>query len=468
MSFDSDSKLIDALERQAQPLLGLDNDYDAIIQAAQGNASGKAKGRIFVLIGGATHGTAEFYRIRAEITQRLIMEGMVDAVAIAADWQDAHRAHRYVSGQSNDMEADAALSDFERFPAWIWRNTEVHAFIKWLHHYNEVNRRSKGQIGQTKSIGFYGLDLYSMTTSIEATLAYLDRIAPKEAAAACARYTRFGQFINDPELPHIASDIRGTCEQEVITHLIQLHQKARLNMEREGAFAGHESLSAQQNAELVKTAEEYYGAMFRGRPNTWNLRDRHMFETLERLIAHLSIQQGREARIVVWAHNITRTPWPSHLGNAALTDIGRRGAINIDQLISQKYGNRALRIGFSTSTGTVTAASDWNGPAETKPIREPLSDSYEEIFSRLEKQGFFLDLRGESNAADMLRNERLHRAIGVIYRPEIDSMKHYFYTSLPRQFDFMIHIEKTEAVTPLPPFDHKKPGKMDETFSPGL
>lgn len=465
MSFDSDSKLIDALEKQAQPLLGLDNDYDAIIQAAQGNASGKAKGRIFVLIGGATHGTAEFYRIRAEITQRLIMEGMVDAIAIAADWLDAHRAHRYVSCQSDDMEADAALSDFERFPAWIWRNTEVQAFVKWLHHYNEVNRR--GQIGQIKSIGFYGLDLYSMTTSIEATLAYLDKIDPKEAAAACARYTRFGQFINDPQLSHIAPHIRDTCEQEVITHLIQLHQKARLYMEKEGAFAGNEYLSAQQNAELVKKAEEYYGAMFRGRPNTWNLRDRHMFETLEKLIAHLSIQQGREARIVVWAHNITRTPWSSHLGNAAVTDIGRRGEINIDQLISQKYGDKALRIGFSTSSGTVTAASDWDGPAETKPIREPLSDSYEGIFSRLEKERFLLDLRGESDAADMLRNERLHRAIGVIYRPEADSKSHYFYTSLPRQFDFMIHIDKTEALTPLPPFGCKK-DEMDETSPPGL
>lgn len=458
-----DHKLIVALERQAQPLLGVDSDYDAIIRVVREDASGNTKGKIFVLIGEATHGTAEFYRIRAEITRRLLVEEGFDAIAVEADWPDAYRVNRYVSGQSNDTEADAALSDFERFPAWMWRNTEVQAFVKWLHDYNEASRRCKDRTGRTESAGFYGLDLYSMTTSMEAVLAYLDKIDPEEAVAARARYACFGQFINDPQAygHAIASGRWDSCEQEVIMQLIQLQQKARLYIERDGAFAGNEYFSAQQNAELVKNAEEYYRATFRGRPNAWNLRDRHMFETLEKLANHLSARLGREARIVVWAHN-------SHLGNAAATDMGRHGEINIGQLVSEKYGDRGLRVGFSTSRGSVTAASDWDGPAETKAIREPLSGSYEEIFSRLEKRRFFLDLQARNEAVELLTGERLQRAIGVIYRPETERMSHYFYTSLPQQFDFMIHIDETEAVRPLPSFAHQRPGEMDETYPSGL
>ncbi|MDQ3186594.1 MAG: erythromycin esterase family protein [Pseudomonadota bacterium] len=469
---DSDRKLIDALEREVESLLGLDNDYAAIIQAVRGDASGNAEEKIFVLIGEATHGTAEFYRIRANVTKRLIAEEGFDAIAVEADWPDAYRINRFVSGRSEDRDADEALSDFKRFPTWMWRNTEASAFVEWLHDYNERYKGPEAQTARTdqapkisrmNTVGFYGLDLYSMTTSMEAVLAYLDKIDPKEAEAARARYACFGQFINDPQAYGyaIASGIWDSCEQEVITQLMQLQQKARIYIERDGAFAGNEYFSAQQNAELVKNAEEYYRAMFRGRPNTWNLRDRHMFETLEKLAAHLSAKLGRAARIVVWAHN-------SHLGNAAATDMGRRGEINIGQLVSERYGDKALHIGFSTSRGTVTAASDWDGPAETKTIREPLGGSYEEIFSRLERRRFLLDLRDKSEAVSMLENERLQRAIGVIYRPETERMSHYFYTCLPRQFDFMIHIDETEAVTPLPSFVHQRPGEMDETYPSGF
>jgi erythromycin esterase-like protein len=461
-SFSSHHQLIDVLEKHAQLLGRTGNDYDSLIQAIRGHAEGKN----FVLIGEASHGTAEFYRIRAEVTKHLIVEEGFDAVAVEADWPDAYRINRFVSGDSDDTDANAALSDFQRFPTWMWRNTEVQAFVKWLHDYNEGRKEDKNrkdQMGQMESIGFYGLDLYSMTTSMEAVLSYLDKIDPKEAADARARYACFGQFINDPQAYGyaIASGIWDSCEQEVITQLIQLQQKARLYIERDGAFAGNEYFSAQQNAELVKNAEEYYRAMFRGRPNTWNLRDRHMFETLEKLAAHLSTRLGREARIVVWAHN-------SHLGNAAATDMGRRGEINIGQLVSEKYGDRGFRIGFSTSRGTVTAASDWDGPAENKTINAPLTGSYEEIFSQLEKKCFYLDLGVRNEAVDMLRDEKLQRAIGVIYRPETERISHYFYTSLPRQFDFMIHIDETEAVKPLPSYIYKRPGEMDETYPSGL
>jgi erythromycin esterase-like protein len=457
----SDNKLIDALERQAQPLKGLDNDYDSIIQTVQGNTSVNDKAKIVVLIGEATYGTAEFYRTRSEITQRLITEQGFDAIAIEADWPDASRINRYVSGESNDIGADAALSDFERFPAWIWRNIEVQAFIQWLHHYNQMHRKDRGPRTQTKNVGFYGLDFYNMTASIGELLSYLDKTNPKEAEAARARYASFSEFISEPQACYstIGSHGPNSSEQKAITQLEQevINQliarwKMCLDSERDGAFAGDEYFLArqpQQKAELVKNTEEYYSAMVRCRPHMWNLRDRHISETLKKLVGHLETRLGREPRIVVWAHNIMRKPWQPHLGNAAATHEGRRGDINIGQLVRENYGDKALRIGFSTSRGTVTAASHWDGPTETKTIREPLSGSYADIFSRLVKQRFLLDFRGQNSVADLLKVERLQRAIGVIYRPETEDRSHYFYTSLPRQLDFLIHITETEAVSPL-------------------
>ena len=455
-NLDQRRKLIDALERAAQPLQSTADDYRAMTNAA--------KNKKYVLLGEATHGTADFYRIRADITRHLIVEEGFDAVAVEADWPDAYRVNRYVCGSSDDTEADEALSNFERFPVWMWRNTEVLAFVNWLRSYNHNTNKSADQMKPSgEPVGFYGLDLYSMTTSMSAVLAYLERIDPQEAAAARARYGCFGQFITNPQAYGyaIASGRWDSCEQEVITQLMQLQRKARLYVERDGAFAGNEYFSAQQNAELVKNAEEYYRAMFRGRPNTWNLRDRHMFETLDSLSAYLETRLGRSARVIVWAHN-------SHLGNAAATDMGRRGEFNIGQLVREKYGDRALNIGFSTSRGKVTAATDWDGPAEAKTIRDPLPDSYEDVFSQLEKKRFFFDLRASSEAVGLLSEERLQRAIGVIYRPETERVSHYFYSSLPLQFDFMIHVDETTAVQPLPSFVHGRAGEMDETYPSGF
>jgi erythromycin esterase-like protein len=464
----SGQQLIDAVERHAQPLGRTAGDYALLVEAMRSQARGKR----FILIGEASHGTAEFYRIRAEITRHLIVEEGFDAVAVEADWPDAYRVNKFVCGRSKDPDGDAALSGFQRFPTWMWRNTEVLAFIEWLRGYNlgsgssikfTGQKKERIQRGEQEPVGFYGLDLYSMTASMAAVLEYLDKIDPEEASAARERYACFGQFINNPQAYGyaIASGRWDSCEEEVITQLTRLQQKARVYIGTDGPFAGNDYFSAQQNAELVKNAEEYYRAMFRGRPNTWNLRDRHMFETLEKLAAHLETRLEREPRLIVWAHN-------SHLGNAAATDMGRRGEINIGQLVTEKYGRNGLRVGFSTSRGTVTAATDWDTPTKTKTIRAPLPGSYEELFSRLEKKSFYLDLTAENEAVDVLREERLQRAIGVIYRPETERISHYFHSSLPRQFDFMIHIDETEAVTPLAAHIHKKPGEMDETYPSGF
>ncbi|HKX54055.1 MAG TPA: erythromycin esterase family protein [Nitrosospira sp.] len=455
-NIDFDYHLIDVLEQDSRAVAEYSAGHE-LVRAIREHVQGKK----FVLIGEASHGTAEFYRLRAEVTQHLIVEDGFDAVAVEADWPDAYRVNRFVAGRSEDKDADVALSNFERFPTWMWRNTEVFAFTTWLHNYNQETGRYK--LEQQEPVGFYGLDLYSMTTSMRAVLAYLDKVDPEEAVAARARYGCFGQFIENPQAYGyaIASGRWDSCEQEVIAQLMQLQRKGRLYFEKDGAFAGNEYFSTQQNAELVKNAEEYYRAMFRGRPNTWNLRDRHMFETLEKLASHLEDQLKREARIIVWAHN-------SHLGNAAATEMGRRGEFNIGQLVTEKYPDKSFRIGFSTSRGTVTAATDWDGPAETKTIREPLAGSYEEIFSQLDKKRFFFDLTTGGEAVRLLREERLQRAIGVIYRPETERMSHYFYACLPRQFDFMIHIDKTEALQPLPAFVHRRAGEMDETYPSGL
>lgn len=455
-NIDFDYHLIDVLEQDSRAVAEYSAGHE-LVRAIREHVQGKK----FVLIGEASHGTAEFYRLRAEVTQHLIVEDGFDAVAVEADWPDAYRVNRFVAGRSEDKDADVALSNFERFPTWMWRNTEVFAFTTWLHNYNQETGRYK--LEQQEPVGFYGLDLYSMTTSMRAVLAYLDKVDPEEAVAARARYGCFGQFIENPQAYGyaIASGRWDSCEQEVIAQLMQLQRKGRLYVEKDGAFAGNEYFSTQQNAELVKNAEEYYRAMFRGRPNTWNLRDRHMFETLEKLASHLEDQLKREARIIVWAHN-------SHLGNAAATEMGRRGEFNIGQLVTEKYPDKSFRIGFSTSRGTVTAATDWDGPAETKTLREPLGGSYEEIFSQLDKKRFFFDLTTGGEAVRLLREERLQRAIGVIYRPETERMSHYFYACLPRQFDFMIHIDKTEALQPLPAFVHRRAGEMDETYPSGL
>jgi erythromycin esterase-like protein len=415
-----------------------------------------AQNKRFVLIGEATHGTSEFYLIRAEITQQLIAEQQFDAVAVEADWPDAYRVNRYVQNRSDDKDANQALSDFERFPAWMWRNTEVLKFAEWLKVYNSHSQRAV-------PVGFYGIDLYGMTASMQAVLEYLDRLDPTAAASARERYACFGQFINNPQGYGYAtaSGFWESCEEEAVAQLREMQRMSWKYTEKDGALAGEEYFSAEHNAELVHSAEQYYRALYRGRPNTWNMRDRHMFKTLEKLSAHLEQKLDRPARIAVWAHN-------SHLGNAAATDMSNRGEINIGQLTAEKYEKESLRIGFSSSRGTVTAASDWDGLAETKVINEPMSGSYEQLFSRLKERHFFIDLREKNEATRHLEHERLQRAIGVVYRPDTERLSHYFYANLPRQFDFMIHIDDTTALEPLSTIIQPQAKELDETYPYGL
>jgi erythromycin esterase-like protein/predicted phosphoribosyltransferase len=405
----------------------------------------------FVLIGEASHGTDEFYRFRAELTKRLIAERGFHAVAAEADWPDAFRVNRYVRGRSDDRSADAALSGFKRFPQWLWRNTVVLDFVEWLRAFNEAQQ-------EHAKAGFYGLDLYSLNASIEAVLGYLEEVDPEAARRARARYSCFDHFGDDAQAYGYATSlgVAEPREAEVVQQLIELQRRAAELARRDGNVAEDEFFNAEQNARLARDAERYYRSMFRGRVSSWNLRDRHMAETLEALATHLDRRIGAgKSKIVVWAHN-------SHLGDARATAMGAGGELNLGQLVRERFGDGACLVGFSTYAGTVTAAADWDAPAERKRVRPGLPDSYELLFHEVAVPSFFFDLHDEV-AAD-LRGPCLQRAIGVIYRPETERLSHYFDARLSDQFDATIHIDETHALEPLERTPEWERGEAPETF----
>lgn len=407
-----------------------------------------------VLLGEASHGTHDFYEQRAEITKRLIVEKGFSAVAVEADWPDAYRVNRYVQGESEDASADAALKGFERFPTWMWRNTVVLDFVEWLRDLNSSRAANN-------RVGFYGLDLYSLFNSMAAVVNYLDRVDPEAAMRARYRYSCFEHFGEDSQAyGYVASfDLERSCEDEAINQLLEMQRRA---MELLGSSNREDFFDAEQNARLVKNAEEYYRSMFRGRQSSWNLRDTHMVETVDSLIAYLQRHQ-REPKMVLWAHN-------SHLGDARYTEMGQRGELNVGQLIRQKYGDRARLVGFTTHTGTVTAANDWDEPGERKRVRPALPDSYELEFHATGVPRFFLPLRNGALGSSLLTRQRLERAIGVIYRPQTERISHYFRADLAHQFDGVFHFDETRALQPLeiPERWHTADAEAPETYPSGI
>ncbi|WAK03865.1 erythromycin esterase family protein [Methylobacter sp. YRD-M1] len=436
------------LEASAHSLTGAKTDYDPLLELV-GNAR-------LVLLGEASHGTHEFYRARAEITQRLIAEKNFSAIAVEADWPDAYRINRYVRNDSHDAHAIDVLGNFKRFPSWMWRNTDVLDFVGWLRGYND------SLASEDAKAGFYGLDLYSLHSSIESVLAYLDRVDPEAAKRARYRYSCFDHFGEDPQDYGYAASfgLTETCEHEVVSQLVELQHRAAEFLKRDGRAAADQYFFAEQNARLVKNAEEYCRLMFHGRISSWNLRDRYMAETLNALMTHLDSQQ-REAKIVVWEHN-------SHLGDARATEMGEQGEWNVGQLVREKYAAEAVLVGFSTYEGTVTAATNWGGAAERKRVRPALPGSYEALFHKLRSKSFLLNLRDGGEAAASLRTPRLERAIGVVYRPDSERVSHYFRARLADQFDAMIHFEQTHAVEPLEHTSDWERGELPETFPTGV
>lgn len=382
-----------------------------------------------VLLGEASHGTTEFYRARAAITRRLVEVHGFDIVAVEADWPDAAAIDRYVRHRP---PAEAAEPPFRRFPTWMWRNTDVAAFIEWLHAYN-------GVLAPDERAGFYGLDLYGMSASIAAVLAYLDQTDPEAARIARQRYGCLTPWQKDPAVYARAVMTRGykACEDAVLRQLQDLLSRRLEDADNNGEAL----LDATQNARLVAAAERYYRTMYQGPAQSWNLRDTHMFETLTSLLD----AKGPQARAVVWAHN-------SHIGNAAATEMGRvRDEINIGQLCRERYGDEVALIGFGTYAGTVAAADDWDGPMRLMRVRPARPDSYEHLMHRAGQPRFLLDLRPgvHDGLRATLARPRLERYIGVIYRPETELYSHYAEAVLAEQYDGYVWFDQTGAVTPL-------------------
>jgi len=438
----------DTLRDAIHPLSGTAGEYDRLIDSI-----GTSK---FVLLGEATHGTHEFYEARANITKRLIEEKGFTAVAVEADWPDAYRVNEYVRGAGHYADSLQAMAGFQRFPSWMWRNTDVVDFVAWMRGHNDALSASE------LKAGFYGLDLYSLYTSIAAVLRYLDKVDPEAAQRARKRYSCFEQFGENTQAYGYAAGMGfvESCEGQVVSELTELQRRAAELAQRDGRVAEDEFFFAEQNARLVKNAEEYYRSMFRGRSSSWNLRDRHMAETLDALTQHLEKRYGR-AKIVVWEHN-------SHIGDARATEMGEAGELNVGQLVRERYGREVFLVGFSTFNGTVTAASDWDGPAERKRVRPALAASYEALFHELGVPRFLIGLRDDRNAIHSLDDRRLERAIGVIYRPETERGSHYFYARLPKQFDAVLHFDDTHAVEPLERTSTWETGEPPETYPFGV
>lgn len=383
-----------------------------------------------VLLGEATHGTAEFYEMRARITRELIERKGFDFVAVEADWPDAAQIDHFVRGTRMEATEEAT---FTRFPTWMWANSQVLEFVKWLRQHNRQTA------GADNGVGFYGLDLYSLYSSIDAVINYLQDVDEDTAALARHRYGCLTPWQSDPATYGVAALNRSyrNCEAEVVAMLDSLMKK-RLDY---AARDGRRFLDAVSNARLVKNAEHYYRMMYRGSVASWNFRDQHMFDTLSHLLAY----HGPDSRAVVWEHN-------SHIGDAAGTEMATRGEINVGHLCRRQFSKQAYLIGFGTHSGTVAAASEWGGPMEIKMLRPSLPDSYERLCHEAGLDAFLLPLGSAKNPLiPQLLPARLERAVGVIYRPETEMASHYFSASLPVQFNEYIWFDETRAVDALGP-----------------
>ena len=434
---DADETLKSDIADACEPFNSLESaDLDPLLERI-----GEAR---LVLIGEASHGTSEFYKMRSRITSELIAKKDFKLVAIEGDWPDAARIDHYVRHFDYPPSEWTA---FARFPTWMWRNNEVRVFVDWLRLHN-------AGMAHDERVAFHGLDLYSLYSSIRSILKYLDEVDPAAANLARQRYGCLTPWQADPATYGRAA-LTGSyrsCEKEVVHMLIDLSGKHREYAEHDG----ERFLDAVQNARLVANAERYYRVMYYGSRESWNLRDTYMFDTLK-------LVQGfhrPDNKAIVWAHN-------SHVGNAAATEMSARGEINIGQLCREEFGDSVYSIGFGTDSGTVAAASDWDGPMEVKEVQPSQRGSYERLFHDVGLPGFLLGLRHISSSAlrDAVSKPRLERAIGVIYRPETELASHYFQAALPQQFDEYVWIDRTQAVQP---FETAELEGLPDTYPFGL
>jgi len=433
----SEEKLVNRIAGAAEPFGSIDTvDLVPLLERV-----GDAR---LVLLGEATHGTSEFYRMRERISRELIVKKGFRFIAIEGDWPDAARVDHYVRHLEYPPSEWTA---FARFPTWMWRNNEVRDFVNWLREHNAGAKHEA-------RVAFHGLDLYSLYVSIRSVLNYLDQVDPEAAKVARQRYGCLTPWQGDPATyGHAAlTGSYRTCEPHVVRALKELLEKRVAYTEHDG----ERFFDAVQNARLVTNAERYYRIMYYGSRASWNLRDEHMFTTLKNLLAFY----GTGSKAIVWAHN-------SHVGDSAATEMALRGEHNIGHLCRQEFGGSAYLVGFGTNSGTVAAASDWDGPMEVKKVQPALPKSYERLCHASGHPRFMLGLRNraELTSAQGLGKPQLERAIGVVYRPETERASHYFQAILPRQFDEYVWFDDTRAVTP---FDTAELAGLPDTYPFGL
>ena len=415
------------LVRQAAiPLTGAATDYDRLMQLV-----GDAR---VVTLGESTHGTDEFYRERARITQRLITEKGFSAVAIEGDWPDAFRVNQYVRGIGQDASAEQALSSFTQFPQWMWRNEAVRDLVSWMRTQN--NARPVAQ-----RVGFYGLDVYSLHESIDEVLTYLDRVDPASAGRVRGWYACFNA--SRPDAQSYGAGTRGgtSCQNQAALAVTELTNRANTRpsdpVEAEALF------SAVRNANSVANAERYFRTMYQGGASTWNIRDEEMADNLIALEQHLATTTGRQAKVVVWAHN-------THVGDARVTQPGEEGEHNIGQLVRQRLGDASVLVGFHTYAGSVFAARAWGEAGFDQPLRPARGDSYAGIFHATGVPNFLLLLRNAGPLAEALSApSTLQRAVGVVYAPTTELQSHYIRARLGQQFDAVVFFDSSRAVKPL-------------------
>jgi erythromycin esterase-like protein len=443
------SKLISLLEEVIYPCdFACAKTYEHIVEMI-----GDAR---LVLMGEATHGSAEFYQVRMQLSQYLIQHKGFQAIAIEGDWTSCYPIHAYLQGKDSVENSLQALKAFKRFPSWMWRNYLVPNFLKDLREYNDQ------VVLQEEKVSFYGLDLYCLHEAAQAVIAYLKIHHPEAAQNAIQRYACFDHAHADPQIYSYLLEhrLKKSCLKEVTEQLLELQYLAYHDIKSRFPESD-EQFYAMQNARVVKNAEAYYRALFEAHHVTWNIRDQHMADTLQNIMAHLETLSQKPAKLIVWAHN-------SHVGDARATEMSERQEVNLGQLVRERFNTSSFLLGFSTAVGKVTAASYWDGPCAEKKVQEPIPGSYEYLFHQLKEKNFLLNLRDENRLMHLLASSQLQRAIGVIYRPETERMSHYFFSKLPHQFDALIHLDETHALLPLDKKADLYQEALPETYPEGF
>ena len=428
------------LAKIARPLES-DDDLDPLLEAI-----GDAR---YVLLGEASHGTSEFYTWRTRISKRLVEERGFSFIAVEGDWPDCYRVNRFVKHMPDSGDdATAVLHAFERWPTWMWANREVIELIEWMRNHNR-------RLADERKIGFYGLDVYSLWDSMRAVMRYIERIDPQLARAAKRAYNCFEPYAEDvQEYARATALVPTSCEAEAISVLRELQSKATQFREdgREGFF------DAEQNALVARNAELYYRTMVRGGPASWNVRDHHMVETLDRLMRH----HGPAAKAIVWEHN-------THIGDARFTDMARAGMVNVGQLVRQaRETDGVMLVGFGTHRGTVIAAEEWGEPMERLPLPAARDGSFEDAMHDAAVGDALLIFDGsDDGGVPGLEQPIGHRAIGVVYDPNRERWGNYVPTMMPRRYDAFMYIDETRAVDPLH-MPVRVDGEAPETYPSGV